>query len=338
MGKTGQITVEAYDLLKEIIDNENNGIYWKERFENLSIKEDIILRGCFKELKDNGLINVQWADNIPYYIQILKEGYLYEQHKQQERLVGMSTFEKELNELLERTNNIKPPINSAPIGVSIDDYNRDSEIWMNDAEIFYNKYLKNHALASRIQTQLFLREYKKLVACMQSISKDQGFIDEINDIEKVSIPPHEVKGLPEYDVFISHANKDKEDLVEELYRSLKKLGIEIFYDKESLEWGDKWKDRILDGTRKSEFAIIVISEFFFDREWTEKELYEFLNRQNRNGQKLILPILHNITPDQLREKYNSLADIQAISSNDYTCDQIALMFANQLIKRLKMTN
>lgn len=151
----------------------------------------------------------------------------------------------------------------------------------------------------------------------------------------VSVPKYQAKTLPEFDVFISHANKDKEDLIEELYQSLNKLGIEIFYDKESLEWGDNWKDRILNGTKKAEFAIIVISDNFFDREWTERELNEFLNRQNRNGQKLILPILHNITVSQLQEKYSSIADIQAIDSSKYSCDQIALLFARQLIKRLK---
>ena len=65
------------------------------------------------------------------------------------------------------------------------------------------------------------------------------------------------------------------------------------------------------------------------------ELNEFLNRQNRNGQKLILPILNNITVSQLQEKYPSIADIQAIDSSKYSCDQIALLFARQLIKRLK---
>ena len=144
--------------------------------------------------------------------------------------------------------------------------------------------------------------------------------------------------LPEYDVFLSHANKDKADLVDELNDSLEKLGVKIFYDKKSLEWGDKWKDRILDGTKKAEFAIIVISENFFDREWTEKELNEFLNRQNRNGQKLILPIVHNITNEDLRNKYPSVADIQAIDSKAYSCDEIALLFARQLIKRLKAQN
>ncbi len=139
----------------------------------------------------------------------------------------------------------------------------------------------------------------------------------------------------EYDAFISHANKDKENFVDELYQSLEKLGISIFYDQKSLEWGDNWKDRILNGTKKAEFAIIVISENFFDREWTERELSEFLNRQSKNGQKLILPIIHNITTEELKNKYPNIADIQAIDSKKYTCDEIALMFAGQLIKRLK---
>lgn len=145
----------------------------------------------------------------------------------------------------------------------------------------------------------------------------------------------EPKMNKKYDVFISHANRDKEDFVEELYQSVNKLGINIFYDKESLEWGDDWKAAILNGTKKAEFAVIVISENFFDREWTEKELAEFLNRQNRNGQKLILPILHNITLKQLQERYPSVAGIQAIDSKKYTCDQIAILFARQLIRRLK---
>lgn len=91
----------------------------------------------------------------------------------------------------------------------------------------------------------------------------------------------------------------------------------------------------MEGVDQAEFAIIIISENFFGREWTEKELQEFLNRQNSNGQKIILPILHKITSSQLKEKYPDVADIQALNSSDYSCDEIALMFAGQLIKRLK---
>lgn len=334
-----KISKEAFSVLQEIIENENTQGYWENRFDNLSNKKDeVILRGCFKELSEADYISVKWGDCYPYFLQVLKDGYMYEEHVKEEKKIAMNQFERELSDLLDRTKYIKKPINVASIGTDITEYNRDSEDWINDVEIFFNKYLKKHALASRIKTLLFHRSldcYSQLVSCLNSIAKDKDFIDKTNGIENRTVPSYQARTLPEYDVFLSHANVDKQSIVDDLNNSLEKLGIKIFYDKKSLEWGDKWKKRILEGTKKAEFAIIVISENFFDREWTEKELNEFLNRQNRNGQKLILPIVHNITNDDLKKKYPSIAEIQAIDSKDYTCDGIALLFARQLIKRLK---
>ena len=139
----------------------------------------------------------------------------------------------------------------------------------------------------------------------------------------------------EFDVFISHANADKSDYVDELYLTLRKLGINIFYDSEVLSWGDNWKQVILNGTEKSEFAIIVISENFFGREWTERELDEFLKRQNVNGQKIVLPLLYNITFEQLKDKYPTLGEIQAIRTEGRSKEDIAILFAKELIKRYK---
>ena len=47
------ISKEAENLLFEIIEHESDGNHWAERFEAADHREDIILRGCFKELKDN---------------------------------------------------------------------------------------------------------------------------------------------------------------------------------------------------------------------------------------------------------------------------------------------
>lgn len=239
---------EAESVLKEIVDHEETSYYWKNRFENLSNRDDTILRGCFKELRESGLIHVQWGDNYPYHIQILKDGYLYEEKKEQERRLVMSQFEKELHDLLKRTESIQPPANTVSEDFDLHKYNQPSEDWINDVEIFYNKYLKEHALGSRIKSILFHRSlgaYRQLVSCLKSISKDQEFIDKMNGIEKTTVPVYQANMLPEYDVFLSHANKDKADLVDELNTSLEKLGVKIFYDKKSLEWGDKWKERIL---------------------------------------------------------------------------------------------
>ena len=138
-----------------------------------------------------------------------------------------------------------------------------------------------------------------------------------------------------FDVFISHATKDKISYVDELHSELEKLGVNIFYDKKEISWGDNWKDRILEATEQSEFAIIIISENFFDREWTEKELELFLNRQNKNGQKTVLTILHKITQEEFLKHYNELSEIQYITTEKNTQKDIAILFAKEYIKRIK---
>ena len=160
-----------------------------------------------------------------------------------------------------------------------------------------------------------------------------------NDKRATVLQKHEKEQVrfahKQFDVFISHASKDKSDYVDGLYVNLRRLGISIFYDTDSISWGDNWKKAILEGTAKSEFAIIVISENFFDREWTNRELNEFLQRQNESGQKIVLPLLHNITRDQLIEQYPELEEIQVIDTATKTKEDITILFAKELLKRYK---
>lgn len=342
MPNYAELSPEAEALLSEIIEHEETPNYWEKRFDSLSRKEDAILRGCFKELKENGMISTLWASGFPCEIEILKDGYLYDQHQRQQKKVNLSLFEQELEELIERGQRLYIPRFTFPADLNLDRLSFERGVWINDMTIFYEKYLAKHILGNKINDCLHCENSEAdvielIIPYLVSIRKDKEYIKSMQDVynNKQRTP---FVALSDYDVFISHANRDKPDIVEKLYASLKVLGIKIFYDKESLEWGDNWKNRILEGTQKAEFAIIVISENFFDREWTERELSEFLNRQNCNGQRLILPILHNITIGQLKEKYPSVADIQGISTQDYTCDQIALLFARQLIKRLRLAH
>lgn len=64
----------------------------------------------------------------------------------------MTDFETQLKELLERTKNIKSPINATFGETNINEYNKPSEVWMNDVQIFYENYLKDHALGDRINS------------------------------------------------------------------------------------------------------------------------------------------------------------------------------------------
>ncbi len=213
------------------------------------------------------------------------------------------------------------------------------EEWLQDIKTFNERYLKKHPVYNNINTTLNLRPIdtlSKLIGYLQSVYGDNYFWSEMGDnVSKIAVPKYQAKILPKYDIFLSHANSDKIGYVEDLYNSLSKLGVKIFYDKDTIKWGDKWKEKIINGVQNSEFAILVISNNYFGREWTEKELYELLNRQNRIGQKVILPILYNITIEELSARYPMVADIQALNYSDFSCDEIALKFAEQFIIRLK---
>lgn len=333
------------------------------------------------------------------------------------------TIEQNINTLLVRARDIQTLAKLNDSYISSDNYSIDVDGWINDVDIFYQRYLQEHPLRKRIQTLIFHRTkscFQELISCLQSISRDNYFLDKESEkmkeyekflkgcIETVDQkgPNHRIfqyelqgndraiieklktlgcitnvtyMGLKyvgfditydgmhyfderaernynlgtskrmtsgfvnnitrtdegkKYDLFLSHANADKSLFVEELKKTLDLLGISIFYDKDSIEWGDSWKDKILEGVAKSEFAIIVVSENFFGREWTEKELADFLDRQNSCGQKIILPILFNITIQQLEARYPKLAGLQAISVDQYTAKDITILFAKQYIKRL----
>ena len=325
-------------LLNELVQADNPTELLCEKVKAVNGKDEEELMGIIRELRQEDYIDVKWADDLPYIVTLNNSARTYsEQLAEYERQIqsfqNPSTGKKYTNkerveELIQRGERIgKEEYHPAGNGnliayVGGPQYKK----WKNDIYIFNERYLKSHPLYEEfIDAKDKISEYEKLMGCLQSLVDDEEFWAKTELKEKSAM----------YDLFISHANKDKTEYVNELKQSLDKLSINIFYDKDTLEWGDKWKDKILEGVAKAEFAIIVISENFFDREWTERELNELLNRQNENGQKIILPILHNITIDQLKEKYPDVAEIQAVNSSDYSCDEIALKFAGQLIKRLK---
>ena len=217
-------------------------------------------------------------------------------------------------------------------------------VWMNRVLLFAKNHLSENEFKKEIINTHFhanvrgaKRTFDILVAYLRALSQYTPAYEVPIEGDKILPVSNRTQTTAEskYDVFISHANKDKIEYVDSLRTEINKLGINVFYDTDVLSWGDNWKKKILDGTAKSEFAIIIISKNFFGREWTERELKEFLERQNNSGQKIILPLLHDITFDELAEQYPSLSEIQCIKTCDYSKEQICILFAKELIKRLK---
>ena len=140
----------------------------------------------------------------------------------------------------------------------------------------------------------------------------------------------------QHDVFLSHANDNKEAIVNALDVGLRKLGINVWYDADEIDWGDSLKSQIANGLAKCRFGIVVISPEFLGRQWTERELSELLHRQNESGQKVVLPLLYNLTIEEMKQQYPALSDVKAraIKPDDDAKD-IVIDFARILIRALK---
>ncbi|MBB4232186.1 TIR domain-containing anti-phage reverse transcriptase [Rhizobium mongolense] len=92
----------------------------------------------------------------------------------------------------------------------------------------------------------------------------------------------------EFDVFLSHATEDKPTVVK-LKRKLESLGIKVFFDVDSIQWGDSIVEKINHGLLKSSFFVPFLSDTFSAKGWTNKELNSAI-AMNINRKGRILPI------------------------------------------------
>lgn len=139
------------------------------------------------------------------------------------------------------------------------------------------------------------------------------------------------KSEKEYDVFISHASEDKDEIVRPLALALIKEGLEVWYDEFELKIGDSLRKKIDIGLAKSKFGIVVLSKSFFTKGWTNYELDGIVTKAVSREQ-IILPIWHNITKRELIDYSPSLADKVARNTSSNTVEEIASEIA-EVIKR-----
>lgn len=129
----------------------------------------------------------------------------------------------------------------------------------------------------------------------------------------------------EYDVFISHASEDKESFANDLYNSLNNAGIKVWYDELCISWGDSLRSKIDNGLRKSKYGIVILSNHYIKKGWTQYEL-DGLFQIEMTGGKTILPIWHNISKKEVQDFSPTLAGRMALNS--------AMMTPNEMAKEL----
>jgi TIR domain len=124
-----------------------------------------------------------------------------------------------------------------------------------------------------------------------------------------------------WDIFMSHASPDK-PWVRGLVKALRASDVTVWFDEDTLEWGEDLQRGINRGLKNCRKAIAVLSQSYLaERKWTEAEISGLLARE-KLGDTLILPIWHQITEDDLKQ-YNLIiaSRIAKVSESD-NYDQI----------------
>jgi hypothetical protein len=126
------------------------------------------------------------------------------------------------------------------------------------------------------------------------------------------------------DVFISHASEDKDMVVRPLAEILIQHGFTVWYDQYVLRLGDSLREQIDQGLATCRFGIVILSRNFFSKEWPQRELNGLVARES-SGNKIILPIWHEITQEEIGKYSPILADKVAVSTSkglDIVANQI----------------
>jgi hypothetical protein len=123
------------------------------------------------------------------------------------------------------------------------------------------------------------------------------------------------RGTERYDVFISHASEDKAKFADSLAKALTNRGLRVWYDEMVLAVGDSLRREIDKGLALSRFGIVILSPHFFEKHWTNKELDGLAAKEASGADKVVLPVWHNVSREEVAKYSLPLADKIGVPSS-----------------------
>jgi hypothetical protein len=120
----------------------------------------------------------------------------------------------------------------------------------------------------------------------------------------------------DYDLFICHASEDKESVVRPLATLLRDRGRRVWVDEGEIRLGDSLRQKIDDGLIRSRFGLVVLSPAFFRKRWPRVELDGLAAREIVSGEKVVLPVWHDVGLEDVARYSPPLAGRLAARTED----------------------
>jgi hypothetical protein len=118
-----------------------------------------------------------------------------------------------------------------------------------------------------------------------------------------------------WDIFISHASEDKDEIARPLAQLLESEGLSVWLDEHELVLGDCLQKKLDEGLSQSKWGIVVLSPHFLRKTWPQTELNALVSREE-NGAKVILPVWHQVSHEDLLKWSPLLASRLGISTSE----------------------
>lgn len=80
-------------------------------------------------------------------------------------------------------------------------------------------------------------------------------------------------------VFVSHSTEDRPEVERLIINPLEDVGISTWYSKETIQGGEEWQVKIVDGLESSEYFLVALSENAVNSRWVRSEVFWALGRR-----------------------------------------------------------
>lgn len=113
--------------------------------------------------------------------------------------------------------------------------------------------------------------------------------------------------------FISHDSRDKELIAKRIAFGLNSRLCFVWYDEYSLKIGNSLRESIESGIKDAKKCIIVLTKNFLNNPgWSKREFNSIFTREMIKNERIVLPIWHGVTPEEVYDYSPSLADTFAL--------------------------
>jgi hypothetical protein len=130
-----------------------------------------------------------------------------------------------------------------------------------------------------------------------------------------------------WDLFISYASEDKEDIARPLAHLLDERGYKVWFDEFTIEVGDSINEKINEGLASSQYGVVIISHAFMSKRWPQNELNALVALERH--EKRILPIWHGVTISDVERFSPILADRYALTT-DQSIERLVSAIADKI--------